>query len=216
MGSPLLHDPCGPRPCNVVVTFTVAPGSSLDEVRTRPPPNSKSQRNFYVCRGRAASFIVFPKSGNVVATGIARPDLVDGALAEFRSIYSPAALSADSCSAPRVVNATYSGRVRGRGGGVLSRLAAAAAAAAAPGEENGAGEEAVQLSFRSQCFPGARARWNGLVGTVNVFNNGKYIIVGVRGEEEACRLHRRLMAALSPSGSSTTTRPGTPCARDAA
>ena len=56
----------------------------------------------------------------------------------------------------------------------------------------------ISVSFRSQFFPGARIRWKGekCEGTVNLFNNGKYVIVGVKKEERAQILYHQLCAIM--------------------
>lgn len=206
------------RCSNVVALFRVEGGEEGRRVlheRCQGRPAGlgvRRIRNFFVLRPqgrRGPSFTVFPRGGRVVATGIPSAEGVDGAVRLFS-----AALGGLPCSGARVVNATYCGRVpptiasRAGGEGVLSALEAAAGAAPSPATPEG---EIPQLSFRAQCFPGARARWPHARGTANVFNNGKFVLVGVRSREEACRLSALLLRAVT-SGSSTTSSAGTWCA----
>jgi hypothetical protein len=48
----------------------------------------------------------------------------------------------------------------------------------------------VSISFRSQFFPGARLQHLRLKGTINLFNNGSFVIVGV---EKACQVRKLLL-----------------------
>jgi hypothetical protein len=66
------------------------------------------------------------------------------------------------------------------------------------------------ISFRSQVFPGVRVKLADIKGTVNVFNNGKYVLVGVRSRQEAEALRAALCAIMRQSW--TIFGGGTPCA----
>jgi hypothetical protein len=67
-----------------------------------------------------------------------------------------------------------------------------------------------QISFRSQVFPGVRVKIPNVRGTINVFNNGKYVLVGVRSRQEAEALREALCAIMRQSW--TTFGGETPCA----
>ena len=124
-------------------------------------------------------------------TGLPRPGYAPRAVEAFRTLFG---LEARACSTPRVVNSTYSGRVLCPRN-VLAHLAEAEAQRRLPPE--------LDLSFRTQSFPGVRARWTGL-GTANVFRNGRYILVGVRSTRAAWDLHAALKGVITPRCWTTT------------
>ncbi len=197
--------------------------------------------NFYVIRWRTKnqrrrrpSFTFFPASGHVIGTGIiGGEDQFPIALETFArtgGIWSHVFTFSQQQQEqpwwrrwkPRVVNSTYTGWLRGGDGktyacktlaenfrAAAAATAAAAAAAAPVGVDKD--KRRVQVSFRSQFFPGARIHWRDL-GTINLFNNGKYVIVGVKNEHEALQARERLCHLLSiptsvPLSRDTTSAP---------
>ncbi len=164
----------------------------------------RGTRNFYVFETSGFSFIVFPVSGSVIGTGLSDRGQIREALAAF----------AEATGMPenevgvdgRVINSTYSGRVECACPNMSACQALSEfkkSATDAPVHKN------VTVSFRSQFFPGVRLRWSDL-GTVCLFNNGKYILVGVKREEDACSLRDRLAAIMSKYW--TTSKRETSCA----
>ena len=168
----------------------------LEEVRTAPPPPRvtgdlpRMKKNFYVFGHRSLSFTVFPKSGHVIVTGVRDHCAVDSVLRRFsRALRLPVEEVRRSA---KVVNSTFDGHIccEWEGGSACQALARF--------KRSSAGElhkRDVQVSFRSQFFPGARVRYKDL-GTVNLFNNGKYILVGVKEGERAQTLHREICAIM--------------------
>ena len=108
----------------------------------------------------------------------------------------------------RVTNSTYSGQIYcsdlAAGRTTLSLVLSSFQSAGLP--------SGYKLSFRSQVFPGMclRIRTEELRGTVNIFNNGKYVILGVTKEEEAEKLSTQLCAIMRRWW--RTFGEGTPCA----
>ncbi len=209
---------------NVVVNFRLRPSERdrlLDSAEGREL--RRSGRNFYVTkvrqhtlvddwrRGRERergllSFTVFPKSGSVIATGVRRPSEVPAALAAFAARLLPGgADDGPSSWRRRVVNSTYVGRIT-----CSNRISTHRALARYKRPGATAKESDVSVSFRSHFFPGGLIKWKGLRGSVNLFNNGRYVIVGAARQSDVRHLHRRLCALMRDS--STTLGPGTSCA----
>ena len=217
---------------NLVVHFRVAPLARLSPSQVRAvaaPPGSRWCGNFYVAAAAAggASYTVFPASGHVIATGLGGEEedarrAVVRALEDFAALVpNPAGRHAERLRRrhgpeawwrawrPRVVNGTYSGAVtcdgvlpeglRPEGGGFPACRALAHHWRTAPaGDEDKRG---LAVSFRTQFFPGVRLRWSG-GATANLFNNGKYVLVGVRRRAQALEAHRRLRALMRTSWTS--------------
>ena len=101
-----------------------------------------------------------------------------------------------------MVNSTYSGKVHGLEdhGNSACSLVARYAAAADDGQQHQEKEKRrkVSVNFRSQSFPAVRIRFGeAAAGTVNLFNNGSYVLVGVKGQEEADKSYDELCALMS-------------------
>jgi TATA-box binding protein (TBP) (component of TFIID and TFIIIB) len=202
-----------------------------------PPPGSRRAANFYVVRRRRrrregeeeeeeeegenvprrrrrgdTTFTVFPSSGSVIATGLRRAREAPPAVS-----WLAREVGCDDGGGGggdgdllllqrwegRVVNSTHIGAVECTSGVSACRAAAAGA------DKNGA-----RVSLRTQFFPGVLLKWSGSEGAVNLFNNGKFIIVGVRKEEQVREIHHRLCALMRECW--TTFTPGTSCAWSAA
>ena len=217
-----------PRVRNVVALLRVGETAREGAVSARPPADARFTRNFYNFhrvrtpltspapgshRPPRFAYTVFPRSGLVIATGIPHLEAVARSARVFRREYNSAGettVTEDEeeeeeeeaedgffSARPRVVNTTFSGRVRSAGN-VLLRLHQLRARGRLP--------EDVQVSFRSQCFPGARLRWRSPRGTVNLFRNGRYVMIGVVSPEAARLLHGRLSTlARTPATAATAT-----------
>lgn len=162
--------------------------------------NKKKEKrcNFYVLGDQRPTFIVFPKSGSVVATGLKSPREVREAVEAFAYLMSlPKEEVVEGGGEPEVINSTYSGSVISvpSGGSVYQALHQHREREC---ERHGGRDYKgrASITFRSQFFPGARIKWNDAPGTVTCFNNGKFVIVGVREEREARCLHQRLNASI--------------------
>ena len=169
------------------------------------------RRNFECVRLGGFTFTVFPASGCVVATGIPDHSRVEAALSVFRA---SAGLTEDELLLPhQVVNSTYSGRVECDGEREGRRVSAGQALASVfggGGSGGGYGERGPgavgeydphrrwYVSFRTQFFPGIclRRRETCGGGTVNLFNNGRYVLVGVRSQGQAEELAGELCALM--------------------
>jgi TATA-box binding protein (TBP) (component of TFIID and TFIIIB) len=161
---------------------------------------------------RGTTFTVFPSSGSVIATGLrhlgeAAP-AVRWLAGELECDGGEDAGGDDESLLRRwegrVVNSTHVGRVECRGPAVSACRVAAA----------GADKSGAKISLRSQFFPGVLIKWSGCEGAVNLFNNGKFIIVGARGDGQVREIHRRLCALMRECW--TTFTPPTSCAWTAA
>lgn len=187
---------------NVVASFRVSPtdrdalsassSTPSPPLRLRPFLREKRGRgkgrgsNFYVVAVGGHSYTVFPAGGHVICTGIRSVGAVEKAAEKFARA---AGLSA-ATGPTEVINATYAGSVSCDGGG-----GSACHALFLFNDDPLADKSGVSISFRSQFFPGARVRWTGL-GTANLFNNGKYVLVGVKGQDTAEALTARLCSIM--------------------
>ena len=176
-------------------TTTTSPGPLPPkrlEYLLKPPRvgGGFKRRNFYVLGGRRPTFIVFPKSGHVIATGIREPDDVKEAVDIFAYLFHiPRRHVAREL---KRVNATYSGGVVCVERVCMSEtLACYQSGGSQEGYKSG-----LSVTFRSQFFPSVQVKWVGCKGTLNLFNNGKYVLVGVRDREEADKLYRGLCALM--------------------
>ena len=210
-----------PRCRNVVALLRVSSGTPREALRLRPPASARFTRNFYnfhhsrtggsdeerAHRRRLQprfAYTVFPGTGLVIATGIPEPEATAESARVFREYYSSSSSttspSAFFSTSPKIVNATFSGRVIATVPNVLLALQPQNRRHSTLGGRGGE----LQVSFRTQCFPGARLRWNGQPGTVNLFHNGRYVLVGVVCPMEASRLHQELTTLVSTLGTSAT------------
>jgi hypothetical protein len=171
-------------------------------------------RNFFVFaadsnnwRGERYVYTVFPKSGSVVVTGLrTMPDvrqyrLVEHLRAEDKDrIPSAIVTFCNITDLPlreikdvKVTNSTWSGsllpaeKVPVQLGSVMEVLSNYSDWLTTEGSELA---HQVSISFRSQFFPGARLQHLRLKGTINLFNNGSFVIVGV---EKACQVRKLLL-----------------------
>ena len=174
-------------------------------------------RNFECVKLGGFSYTVFPKSGCVVGTGIPDEGRVQAALEVFRRSAGLDEGLGERLLPHRVTNGTFSGSLecRGRREGLSVCVCQAVASLfesesekseKSEEEEGESGEEGYyydargrwSASFRSLFFPGLclrrRGKWGG--GTVNLFNNGKYVLVGVKSQEEADDLAAELCALM--------------------
>lgn len=185
---------------NVVVQFRVR-GSAKNKFKLVESHWQKSvgSRNFYVTRCPPVSFTVFAESGHVIATGIRHLGLVSEVPETFAGHESLCTKTLDLWEGPRVVNSTYAGRIHpitppeelAKTGGwctsvVLARFS-----------DDLEGLKGARVSFRSQSFPSIVLRWEKGDGCINVFNNGNYVLVGVRTEGQARLLSEKLCAIMN-------------------
>ena len=173
------------------------PAAPLTELPSR-------RKNFYVFGHRSLSFTVFPKSGHVIVTGVRDHCMVESVLRRLaHALHLPAE---EVRLGAKVVNSTFDGHICCEWEGGSACQALARFKRSPEGELH---KRDVQVSFRSQFFPGARVRYKDL-GTINLFNNGKYILVGVKRGELAQVLHRELCAIMRTYWTTSTQR--TSCA----
>jgi hypothetical protein len=161
---------------------------------------------------RGLSFTVFPKGCSVIVTGLSHPDEVVPALRRLAEIVGAPAGEIARWER-RTVNSTHTGSVVCSDGRTSIREALdRLRRGAAPDDDDDA--SAASISFRTQFFPGILLRWGDLRGSANLFDNGRYILVGTRREGETRRLYERLCALTRDNW--TTLLPGTPCVWTAA
>ena len=214
---------------NLVVHFRL-PKEDLPLLLRMPTARGflKSSRNFYVHRSpstgttttaaaavtkggerkkrKAISFTVFPKRGSVIATGVGKESEIVDAIKTFARDSG-----AGVCTPPdewerRTVNSTYVGRIINEVG-IYRTLSAIRERIK---EQN---DTSISLQFRSQFFPGILIKWSGARGSVNVFDNGHYVVVGVRSDAEANILFEQLCALMRESRTTSTSEMS--CARTA-
>jgi len=176
-------------------------------------------RNFFVfaadsvdrSSGDRFIFTVFPKSGSVVATGL-RKMLTKG---DFRHRKDPSELkvppvfatfakmtgiSVRDITDKRVTNSTWSGTLlppkekEVKLGSVMEVLSDYSHWVNTEDKDN---SHLVSISFRSQFFPGARLQHMSMKGTINLFNNGSFVIVGVNKSWQARKLLMWLSAIMN-------------------
>ena len=149
--------------------------------------------NFYVLSCLNAeerwSFTIFPGSGHVIATGISDVDDIDRCVLEF---CERVGCRSEDLLRVRVVNTTFVGSVRTVG---LGEPFSACKLLSLNCNVTNGGE--AHVSFRSQFFPGVRVKWPCMAGTANVFNNGKYVLVGVTDKSQALQIHNQLCALMT-------------------
>ena len=177
----------------------------------------EGKKNFFILRRNSISYTVFPHSGNVIATGLRDRSVVQSTLDEFRRMLGGDSSSSSSSSFwPRtVVNSTYLGQIgcNSNSSGSSRRKNVSICKVLAWCKTKEEHKSDLSINFRSQFFPGARVKWNRLSGTANVFNNGKYVLVGVREDWQAEKLRNGLCALMTRYW--TTTRPEKSCAQHA-
>jgi TATA-box binding protein (TBP) (component of TFIID and TFIIIB) len=207
---------------NLVVCFTARwKGAVLVPSSWSGGSSSSSGRgsNFYIVRkpSTAISFTVFPSSGSVIATGFRTIDAIPTAVTWFAEevcdivVPSPKAFAAAhlfrKCWKGRVVNSTHRGTIVCSGSGDGGRVSACQIA---DRFKKASDKRTVTVSFRSQFFPGVLVKWADCEGTVNLFNNGSYVLVGVKKRSSVRVLYERLCALIRTHW--TTSTPPTSCA----
>lgn len=171
--------------------------------------------NFYVVSVLGRSCTVFPASGNVVVTGLRSEWDVKPLLVEFARVAGlrPRSVLGETGFTPAGrgrINSTYSGRVEACADGAGAPVSVCRLLARFSRDNDD--DKEVSVSFRSQFFPSVRVRWTDR-GTANVFNNGKYVLVGVKTDSDAEWIHRRLSAIIGTYW--TTINGATRCAWNA-
>jgi TATA-box binding protein (TBP) (component of TFIID and TFIIIB) len=208
---------------NIVVLFKLTAKdkeANVDAVRhtlrlmrawyAKKPKAGARPNNFFCVQWCTFNYTVFPSTGSVVATGIKREgDVAEATSALCRLFERVAASSSDGpvplvTSAPRVTNSTRTGSVQTcpqakNQVSTCQRLHEWREAIKAKRErgETISAEENANLQFRPHFFPGVRITWPDAVGTLTLFNNGKFVIVGTTNSEQADTVHRRLCAIIS-------------------
>lgn len=186
-----------PQLKNVVIQLRVSLNDELAlrlaNLREEKEQQCKRRKlNFFNFKEEGFAFTVFPSSGDVIITGLKEVVKIYNALRCLSYlIHVPYHMMVQTPW--KITNSTYSGTVKTQEGNtsVCQTLARY--------KENlcGNGED-VNVSFRSQFFPGARVRFSKL-GTVNLFNNGKYVFVGVKTPEDAEALRDKLCVIMQTS-----------------
>lgn len=165
----------------------------------------RSVTNFYVVGVSGHSYTVFPGSGNIIATGIQSYSHILPTVRDFTNL-SCLDKSSDCVRSIKVVNSTYVGRVECIIPGVSACHALEKYKRDPEVQQN---PQSITITFRSQYFPGARIKWNN-IGTVNLFNNGKFVIVGANSSSVIRCLHQKLSAVMKLYW--MTSKTGIPCA----
>ena len=169
-------------------------------------------RNFFVLAadspkvdGERYVFTIFPASGSVVATGLrAFPSGLPARTADemdtlpdvLKTFNELTGIPATEIREIKVTNSTWSGSLRPKDvtpeelGSVMRVISDYSQLTS--GKD---GSEMFSVDFRSQFFPGVRMQHTGMAGTINLFNNGSFVIVGVRKASEAV-MHLRWLAAI--------------------
>jgi hypothetical protein len=189
-------DPYGfPRRCRTSsrrAYFSSRPAATYDELG--------EGRNFFVfaadSENRKERFVytIFPASGSVVVTGLRQMPTVTqfvDKVSKLRDDQIPAAITTFSritdippqeVTEMRVTNSTWSGTLlhpsnkEVKLGSVMEVLSSYSDWL---NRENEKKAHEVSISFRSQFFPGARLQHLRMRGTINLFNNGSFVIIGV-------------------------------------
>ena len=186
----------------------------------------KTHKNFFVFFHRGISYTVFPSSLDVIATGINDFDSIEDVKTRIILNFidgiplTNAMSDVERCCLNQmysqgltsITNSTYSGQVLCsdllNGKAVMSHVLANI-----PKIVEGVHKNCKILThFRSQVFPGVRLRFqetftqsNKLCkkGTVNLFNNGKIVLIGIKSTEaanyiwiELCALMKRYWRTL--------------------
>ena len=157
-------------------------------------------RNFFILRRGRVTFTIFVDGGHVIVTGVR--DLhksLEDAVSDFHEVTGGEVRLERGTQ--KVVNSTYVGCLECADERRRTSTCRALAQGAAEG---------LSTSFRTQFFPGVRVRRSrkggggGGGGTANVFNNGKYVLVGVKSDEEADTLRREVCALIRTSWMTST------------
>jgi TATA-box binding protein (TBP) (component of TFIID and TFIIIB) len=182
----------GPDIKNLVVLFAVPAETTKKLVLLRRQSEDKKPwLNYFVIKpvGKKPSFTVFPKSGKIVGTGIENHRSIKWTLEVFARAANYSKSEASEWE-KKVVNSTYSGKIK------CSEKRISTCRVLSKFVEKGTPKD-VSVSFRPQHFPGVLLRYKDIVsmqkkGTINLFNNGSYTIVGVTNEAGAKKLYDNL------------------------
>lgn len=187
-----------PQIKNLVFHFRVSEKSrtKLKEFENDKRVNKK--RNFFVFKirkpGIHLSYTVFPQKGSVIATGVKSVRDINSTLQNFADIIK---IELKSLHNTKIVNSTYTGSV------VCSENISTYHLLRHSNSEK---YTEVNISFRSQFFPGVLIKWDQYQGSVNLFNNGQYVLVGVKSKTQANVLYNQLCALIQKC-SMTSTQP---------
>ncbi len=158
--------------------------------------------NFVCIKLNGISFTIFPLSGNVIGTGIKRKSHIFKCVNMFLDAIGLRGGIERTLNILRITNSTYSGSIECV---CLDSEQITVCQALShlqdydTGEKNsiiddGGDDEYLKewdVSFRSQFFPGIRIR-HICGGTINLFNNGKFVVVGVRSRRKVRQLTKKL------------------------
>ena len=165
--------------------------------------------NFVCIKLNGVSFTIFPLSGNIIGTGIKRKSHIFKCVGMFLDTIGLRGGGIEKIlNILRITNSTYSGSIEcvcleseqitvcqalshlhdyDIGDDVDSGETEGGRNVANDGEYLNEWD----VSFRSQFFPGIRIRHiDG--GTINLFNNGKFVLVGVKSRRQVSQLTKKL------------------------
>lgn len=148
---------------------------------------------------------MFPDTGHINVSNVPHEGEIELAL-DYLAEAADLCLECTKKAPRRIVNSTFVGSVslpNTRPSTLVYRTLSLYAKGGREAEQR----HGARVNRRSQFFPGVRIKWERLPGTVQLFNTGRYVIVGVRGREEALRLRTKLCALMREF--STTTAPPT-------
>ena len=164
-----------------------------------------------------AVYVIFPSTRSVIITGVSGDEtrlahafdklvtlLRD--IDKFKRVLRSDDVNVVQSPVPRnvrIVNSTFTGRLVDATSG-LALTSGTAHNVLKHVSYMGRLKEDVTISFRSQFFPAARVRWSSL-GTVNVFSNGNFVIVGSKETNTAKIMEKKLCVLIN--GSLTTMTP---------
>jgi TATA-box binding protein (TBP) (component of TFIID and TFIIIB) len=152
---------------------------------------------------KGLSFTVFPKSGSVIATGLNSHLQIEPALKHFAHFINT---SGSANWKKTIVNSTYAGKTICCDGEIISMYRIFFSA-----KKELDDVKTLSLSFRSHFFPGILIKWNEIKGSVNVFDNGCYVIVGTDGSQHQVNsIYAQLCALIRTYW--TTSTPAISCA----
>lgn len=216
-----------PRVQNIVVHFQL-PREDLPLLLCMPAAAdfSRSSRNFYVHhlktlvtassleshlekaeetkgkrrkkrRKKGVSFTIFPKGGSIIATGLRNETEIPQILEHFARECGAGARTPPIEWSHRTVNSTYVGKISHEKEDKPGLLYHALSTIGKRLERED--DKSISINFRSQFFPGILVRWNDLRGSVNVFDSGHYVLVGVKSRAEVDAIFRKLCALIAES-----------------
>ncbi len=163
--------------------------------------NEGGGKNFYVVKkDHGYSYTVFPKSGDVIATGVKDYDQIEPAVRYFERLFETAVVRPW-----KVVNSTHVGRIELPSSSSACRLLAEYDRRQRERVDDD--DDDIRVTFKSDFFPGAHVKTSTKGGgSANVFNNGNYVLVGIQDRDDVARWRERLSAIMNAS-STTWTQP---------